>query len=205
MVLIGICVVVALLSGMGRRAQDTPMRELACFVIEPTIKEARLQLGSGWSDRHQSGRNLANADTDLYSLRCDAHRLQLLMFYPLAGQIEIRRGTPLLGLLVLAIGVFSNLGEYMVSHTPWFGGMSGVVYGLLGFVWVRMVQHPNEGLRVHEQTIVILMVWLVLGFTGGLKVFGLNIANCAHLFGLLAGAGIAAVLPEKSPKKRKAG
>ena len=105
---------------------------------------------------------------------------------------------------VLAIGVVSNLGEYMTSHGPWFGGMSGVVYGLLGFVWVRMVRHPNEGLRVHQQTIVILMIWLVLGFTEVLRdFFNLNIANYAHLSGLLAGAGIAAALPAWAKKRRK--
>lgn len=204
LVLIGICVFVALLSGMGTRPQDTPMREL--LFCDPTHeKEADFTSARDGLIDIKAGEIWRTLTPIFIHFGVMHIAFNLLMFYPLAGQIEIGRGTPLLGLLVLAIGVFSNLGEYMVSHTPWFGGMSGVVYGLLGFVWVRMVQHPKEGMRVHQQTIVILMIWLLLGFTGGLKAFGLNIANYAHLFGLLAGAGIAAVLPEKSTKKRKSG
>src|SRR5207253_2404761 len=49
----------------------------------------------------------------------------------LGTMIETRRGTlKLLGLVLLS-GILGNLGEYFWSG-PFFGGMSGVVYGLFG-------------------------------------------------------------------------
>jgi GlpG protein len=197
MVLLGISVVVALWSGLGARQQDTPLRELS--FCDPTHRKEADFLADPDGLVDVKAGEIWRAITPIFIHFGVIHlAFNMLMLYPLAGQIEIRRGTPLLGLLVLAIGLFSNLGQYLVAQSPWFGGMSGVLYGMFGFIWVRMVRHPNEGLRVHQQTIVILMIWLVLGFTGAIG----NMANYAHLFGLLAGAGIAAVLPAKTRKRQ---
>jgi GlpG protein len=96
-----------------------------------------------------------------------------------------------LGVLVILIAVASNCAQYLIGGSTNFGGMSGVLYGLFGFVWIRMVRQPQEGFWISQQSINIMLVWLLLCFTGLMG----NIANWAHLFGLFSGAGLAATLP----------
>jgi GlpG protein len=67
---------------------------------------------------------------------------------------------------------------------PNFGGMSGVVFGLFGYVWMKSVYEPGCGLFVGGRTILLMVFWLVLCMTPYL---GLNIANTAHLVGLGVG------------------
>lgn len=87
----------------------------------------------------------------------------------------------LFGTLLIALG--SNLGEYFVSGHGYFGGMSGVVYGLFGYVWLRAWVDRTFELSVPRQGIVLSLAWFALCFTG---VFG-PIANAAHTFGLVLG------------------
>jgi GlpG protein len=125
----------------------------------------------------------------------------LLMFLSLGGQVEARRGSlRLLGLL-LVLAVVSNLTEFYLGHprlvggrlvlivSPGFGGLSGVVYGLFGYIWVKSRLEPRLGLGLSSQTVVIMLVWFfacLFGFVG-------NIANAAHAGGLVAGMVIAAL------------
>jgi len=66
---------------------------------------------------------------------------------------------------------------------PSFGGMSGVVYGFLGYAWIKGKIEPRMGLALHQQTVIIMGAWLLLGIVGVLG----SIANGAHVFGLIAG------------------
>ena len=73
----------------------------------------------------------------------------MIMFYQLGGMIESRRGTWRLGLMILAIAALSNLGQVLVpgeSGTPFMAGMSGVVYGLFGYIWMKSLYAPEMGL-----------------------------------------------------------
>lgn len=100
----------------------------------------------------------------------------------LGGRIERYLGTPWLLAVFLFSGIVANIAQYMVSG-PNFGGLSGVVYGLLGFCWLYSMGRPTF-LRLPPGLIVFMIGWLLLGYTGVLWV---NIANEAHLAGLLAG------------------
>ena len=105
----------------------------------------------------------------------------MLCLRDLGSMIEARQSAwKLLG-LVLGVAALSNLAQYAWSG-PSFGGMSGVVYGLLGYIWVRGKVDPGSGLYVSQSTLTIMLVWLVVGFTGVL-----GIANGAHLGGLVVG------------------
>jgi GlpG protein len=99
----------------------------------------------------------------------------------LGSMIETREGTFRLALMVVGIGIASNLGQYWMRG-PRFGGMSGVVYGLLGYVWMKGKHDPGSGLFLHQSTVVMMLVWLLFGYTGFLP-----IANTAHTVGLIAG------------------
>jgi GlpG protein len=63
--------------------------------------------------------------------------------------------------------------------------MSGVVYGLLGYVWIRGKFDPASGLYLHPYNVIMMLVW----FFACLLHLIPNIANTTHAVGL--GIGIA--------------
>ena len=106
----------------------------------------------------------------------------LMWLLDLGNLTERIRGSSFLILFVLVVGGASNVAQYYVSG-PGFGGMSGVVYGLLGYVWMHSKFNPWSDFVLHRTTVQMMMVWLVLGFTGLIG----NIANICHLGGLIGG------------------
>ena len=108
----------------------------------------------------------------------------MLWLRDLGSMIEGRQSTRQLALLVVLMGVCSNVAQYFASG-PMFGGMSGVVYGLLGYIWIRGKFDPGSGLFLHQTTVVMMLVWYVLCL---MNLLG-NIANTAHTVGLFMGMG----------------
>ena len=104
----------------------------------------------------------------------------------LGSLIEAKKGILKLGVLVLGSGVAANVAQCLWAG-PFFGGMSGVVYALFGYLWVKGKVTPSEGLAVGHSTIVLMIAWLFFCMTGLLG----PIANTAHVVGLLAGAASA--------------
>lgn len=100
----------------------------------------------------------------------------------LGGLIESREGTGRLALLCLVIAGASNVAQYFVSGAS-FGGMSGVVYGLFGYAWIRGKFDPGSGLGVDHQNVVMMLIWFVVCFTGWVG----PIANTVHTVGLVIG------------------
>ena len=118
-----------------------------------------------------------------------------IMFLSLAGQIESLRGSGRLLLVILVVAVVGNLTQYYVYRPSpgqagiiLFGGLSGVVYGLFGYVWVKSRLEPHLGLQIPTQTVVILLGWFFLCLF-----FSANIANGAHAGGLVAGLVLALI------------
>jgi rhomboid protease GlpG len=67
-----------------------------------------------------------------------------------------------------------------------FGGMSGVLFGLLGYAWMKSRYDPAAEIYVHPNTVLFMMIWLVvcaLGLIG-------HVANWAHSVGLAVGMAI---------------
>jgi GlpG protein len=106
----------------------------------------------------------------------------MLWLKDLGTIIEVRQGAGRLVLLVAILAVASNVGQYLVSG-PNFGGMSGVVYGLLAYIWMRGKCDPFSGYFIHPQIFIMMMIWFFLCLTGLLG----NIANTAHAVGLVVG------------------
>ncbi len=65
-------------------------------------------------------------------------------------------------------------------------GMSGMVYGLFGYLLVQRVWKPVFGRVVRRGTIMLMLGWLVLCFVMT-SAGTMNVANFAHLGGLVAG------------------
>ncbi|WP_461482325.1 rhomboid family intramembrane serine protease [Porticoccus sp.] len=100
---------------------------------------------------------------------------------PLAGSV------PML-VIVLLMAVSSNLGQYLWSGPALFGGMSGVVYGLLGYIWIRNKVAPRPILALPPGLLGFLLFWLLAGMTGLIDMLmSGSIANAAHGVGLLSG------------------
>ena len=97
--------------------------------------------------------------------------------------IESRFGGAKLFALVMVIGIGSNLAEYLWK-SPWFGGMSGVNYGLFGFLWMKGKFGRDQNWQMHPQTVQLMLMWMVLCFT---PILG-HVANGAHVGGLVIGA-----------------
>ena len=124
----------------------------------------------------------------------------MMMLYSLGGAVETARGSGRFLLLVLLVAVTSNVSEYYLQMSfvglgpPWvevrpsplFGGMSGVIYGLFGYVWMKSRFAPELGLHMSRENAIVMLVWLVV------CMFGLvgSIANVAHLVGLIVGVAV---------------
>jgi GlpG protein len=106
----------------------------------------------------------------------------MLWFKDLGYLIEHRFGKDDLIILMIVSGVFSNLMQYFVSG-PSFGGMSGVLYAMLGFVWVYKKIYTDFDYALPSRDIKIMIGWLFLCLTGFLG----PIANTAHAGGLFVG------------------
>src|SRR5262245_48707511 len=119
----------------------------------------------------------------------------MLMLLSLGSAVERTRGKVRFALLVLFLAAFSNVAEYYMSvslaEQPWvsfqrspaFGGMSGVLYGLFGYAWMKSRFEPELGLHMSRENVFIMLGWFVLCLFG---VVG-SIANVAHGAGLLGG------------------
>jgi GlpG protein len=123
-----------------------------------------------------------------------------VMLWFLGSQVEWFDGRARLIVLFLVTSVLSNGLQYFVSG-PLFGGLSGVVYGILGYCWLSQRRVPR--FQFPPALVTFAVVWMVIGFTPLTEVLGLGrMANEAHLGGFIAGLALAAVLPVKAGNAR---
>ena len=118
----------------------------------------------------------------------------MLWMFDLGGVIERTQGSPRLGVLVGITAVVGNLAQFWWAG-PDFGGMSGVIYGLLGYVWIQSQLNPRSGLVLHQVVVIMMLAWFVLCWLG---VIG-SVANMAHTMGLISGVVLGWLY---SPNKR---
>lgn len=117
-----------------------------------------------------------------------------LWLWELGRRIEALEGGWGLLKLVFVIALLSNTTQYVWQGASLFGGMSGVIYGLLGYIWWRHRLSPHPYLDIPPGIIVFMLVWLVVCMTGAIGWFAdVKIANGAHVGGLLVGVGLGAL------------
>ncbi len=85
--------------------------------------------------------------------------------------------------LVAGLAMASDLTQYFFTGNPDFGGMSGVVYGLIGYIWMRGRSDQTFGLAIPQQMVVIAFVWFFACVVGIIH----HVANAAHAGGLIVG------------------
>ncbi len=107
----------------------------------------------------------------------------LVMWEALARPLERTLGLGKLFSLFIAVALMSNVLQYMVlDGNGTFGGLSGVVYGVIGYMGLisRRSDCP-QSLQFPQGLLAVSAVFIVFGF------FVSGIANFCHLGGLLVG------------------
>lgn len=195
--LILLSVFVGISSNFGRTPEPVMNQLTFCW---PMLVDAdgQFEPGSGWQQIKQG--QLWRVITPIFIHFGLPHLIfNMFALYAFGTQIEDKRGTWRLGLLVLAIAILSNTAQYVFGGNPYFGGMSGVCYGLFGFVWMRMLFDSNSRMYVSGFNIVIMVAWLFLCIAHELPSFrttvgdyldGKSVANVAHGVGLVLGMAI---------------
>lgn len=122
----------------------------------------------------------------------------MIVWWQLARVIEFHFSTYTLLFALLLISIVSNVAQ-LISSGVGFGGLSGVVYGLIGFVWVCGIMKSQSGLKLPAHFIVIALGWMALGY---LDLLWVNMANEAHLFGFISGMLMAFTLELCNRKSR---
>lgn len=111
-----------------------------------------------------------------------------LWIWELGRRLEFFLGRWHFLLFFLVTAVAANIAQHMWSGNVTFGGMSGVVYALVGFIAVRQRITPHPLITVPQVLIGFMLFWLVLGMTGAVDYFiAGSVANAAHVGGLVAG------------------
>lgn len=111
-----------------------------------------------------------------------------LWLWELGRRVEVALGWRQYLLMVLVTGVAANVTQYFWSGPSLFGGMSGVVYALVGYIWMRQRQAPHPALAIPPGIIGFMLVFLVIALTGIIDQFMQgSVANGAHVGGLMAG------------------
>ncbi len=114
--------------------------------------------------------------------------MNALWYWELGRRIELRQGPWSLLSLTLLFSLVSNAAQYLFGGPSLFGGLSGVLYGLLGHVWLYQWLAPNPVYRMPRGVLVMMLAWLLLCLSGLVSLLGFGqIANAAHVGGLLVG------------------
>lgn len=109
----------------------------------------------------------------------------LLMLWVLGGQLEADKGSLSFLALIVFVSIISNIAQLLETNYL-FGGMSGVVYGLVGYCWLWRYYRPS--IFFPDALLKFSLVWLIMGYTPLTEWLGLGkMANAAHLYGLIAG------------------
>jgi GlpG protein len=169
--LIVVCAVVAVFSKLGR---DREILELLWIQLPGT---------SGFLPQVMHG-ELWRVLTPVFIHYGPMHIIfNMMWLFSLGSMLESVRGSNRFAIIVLVFALGSNLAEYVFGSSIAFGGMSGVNYGLIGYVWIRGKFDPASGLHLDKQSMILAIVWFFL------CLFGLigSVANFAHAGGLILG------------------
>ena len=118
-----------------------------------------------------------------------------LWIYILGEKIERIDGSLIFISLVIFTAISSNSLQFFWNGSSLFGGLSGVIYGLLGFCMIVEMDSSHDVYDIPPGLYMFMIIWMILGFIGVLELFGFgSVANFAHLGGLVSGIILAMIL-----------
>ncbi len=111
-----------------------------------------------------------------------------LWIYILGEKIERVDNSITFLMLIIFSSICSNYLQFLWTGSSLFGGLSGVIYGLIGYCMILEMDANYDRYELPSGLYLFMIVWLILGFLGILDLFGFgSVANFAHLGGLVSG------------------
>ncbi len=111
-----------------------------------------------------------------------------LWIYILGEKIERVDNSITFLMLIIFSSICSNYLQFLWTGSSLFGGLSGVIYGLIGYCMILEMDANYDRYKLPSGLYLFMIVWLILGFLGILELFGFgSVANFAHLGGLVSG------------------
>ncbi|MBE2898554.1 rhomboid family intramembrane serine protease [Pasteurellaceae bacterium 20609_3] len=101
-----------------------------------------------------------------------------------ASRIEQKCGGGKIIQLFLSCALISGIVQNAFSGAAFFG-LSGVVYGVLGYIYTCHRLDPLKRFNLPSGFVYMIVVGIVLGFAGPL--YGAQVGNAAHIAGLVVG------------------
>ena len=116
----------------------------------------------------------------------------MMWLWVLGQRLELFLGKRQFAMLIIVSAVLANIAQFLWTGHSNFGGMSGVIYALVGFILVGKRLTPHPLLDVPAGILGFMLFWLVLCMAGVVDVFMEGgIANANHVGGLVAGMIVA--------------
>jgi GlpG protein len=106
----------------------------------------------------------------------------MFWLYDLGGDVEREEGPKFYLAFFIIVAMLCNIAQFFVSG-PAFNGMSGVVYGLVGYVWMMTRYSPASRYGISDAMMLFMVCWIFVG----LVLPGMHIANTQHITGIVLG------------------
>lgn len=107
----------------------------------------------------------------------------MLWLWEFGRRIESRQASWAMLILIAVLALVSNTAQYLFGGSIYFGGMSGVVYGLFAYIWMWQLFDPAKKLGLPGNLVFFMLLALIILTMLGLE----GIADTAHIAGLLCG------------------
>ena len=123
--------------------------------------------GEGFLPEVKRGEILAALFADAPSLQFFAHFVQYDVpdaIWKYSGEFDGQR-VAFIGFVLLSSSLLSNFFQYLESG-PLFGGMSGVIFAQIGFLWCYKKCVPDFPHGLPKDVVVAASIWFLLCLTG---------------------------------------
>jgi GlpG protein len=170
-----LCLIIALMSQLGR-----DLRGLEGLFFPPLLFSSFLELALELIDPSLFLRSLTPALLHFGEIHLVFNLLWLFYF---GRQIERVQPLLLVAVVYVVITLAGNVAQYYLTGSNAFGGLSGLIYGLVGYTWLLGIMVPNSRIALRSSTFLVFVVAMV-----GMAIFASSsIASEAHAGGLFAG------------------
>ena len=175
-----ITVLVALFSQLGSQLET-----VAWFSFFPLVLDPQAYLVTGFDHLWQQPWRLISPMLLHFGW---LHLVFNVLWWLDLGRRVERQSRLLLVALLLGTSVAANVAQAW-QEASLFGGLSGVIYGLRGYIWVMDRYNPAR-YHLPQNILIFMLLWLLLGVSGLFPALGFgDMANMAHIGGLVVGVG----------------